>query len=150
MQKETTEMSVEEMSVERNRATCIRYFQEVINGGRFESFDAIFDSDFIGHFPSAPPDHPRGSAAFKEAILVESGAMKDLVITIDDVIAEGDKVAVRLTAAATPVADFAGLSATGRSIKIDEIILFRMCNGRIAEMWSIADRLSALRQLGLI
>ena len=75
-------------------------------------------------------------------------AFPDLQVTVEDVIAEGDKVVARNTVTGTHQGEYLGLPPTGRSIAYNEIFIFRFANGRIAETWGVVDVFSQLRQLG--
>jgi predicted ester cyclase len=77
-----------------------------------------------------------------------SKALTDVVFTIDDSIAEGDQVAVRLTASATQSGEFMGLPPSGERYTIPEIHIFRVRDGRIVEHWHPFDQLGMMRQLG--
>lgn len=69
---------------------------------------------------------------------------------IEDVIAEGDRVAVRLTSAATHVGEFMGMPATGKRYSVEEIHIFRVADGKVVEHWHQFDQMGMMRQLGLM
>jgi steroid delta-isomerase-like uncharacterized protein len=77
-------------------------------------------------------------------------AFPDLHLTVEDMIAEGDKVVVRNTVTGTHRGEYMGLPPTGKSVTYDEIFIFRFVNGRIAETWGVVDVLSQMKQLGVI
>jgi predicted ester cyclase len=77
-------------------------------------------------------------------------AFPDLHVTIEDLIAEGDKVVGRNLVTGTHQGEYMGLPPTARSITYSEIMIFRFVNGRIAETWGVVDVFSQLRQLGVI
>jgi steroid delta-isomerase-like uncharacterized protein len=89
-----------------------------------------------------------GRDGMKAAMARVAQGLSDAVMTVDDMIAEGDRVAVRLTSAATQTGSFMGMPATGRRYEIEEIHWFRLRDGRIAEHWHQADFMGMRRQLG--
>jgi steroid delta-isomerase-like uncharacterized protein len=91
-----------------------------------------------------------GAQVLKEVFGTLYRAFPDLHVEVEDVIAEGDKVVGRNTVTGTHQGDYLGIQPTGKSIKYDEIFIFRFVNGRVAETWGVADVLSQLRQLGAI
>jgi hypothetical protein len=74
----------------------------------------------------------------------------DLDITVEDLIAEGDKVVGRNSVTGTHQGEYMGLPPTGKSIKYNEIFIFRFAGGRIAETWGVVDVFSQMKQLGVI
>jgi predicted ester cyclase len=76
-------------------------------------------------------------------------AFPDLHVTVEDVIAEGDKVVVRNTVAGTHQGEYMGRPPTGVSVMYNEIFIVRFAGGRIAEIWGVADVFSQMRQLGV-
>ncbi len=91
-----------------------------------------------------------GAQLLKEVFGTLHRAFPDLHVEVEDVIAEGDKVVGRNTVTGTHQGEYMGMQPTGKSIKYNEIFIFRFVNGRVAETWGVADVLSQLRQLGAI
>lgn len=77
-------------------------------------------------------------------------ALSDVRFDVQDMVAEGDRVAVRLTASGTPTGDFMGVPATGKTYRIGEMHWFRLADGRIVEHWHHHDRLGMMQQLGAL
>ena len=100
---------------------------------------------FYGWAPE--PLDADGHKAFMSALLA---AFPDSRFIVDDVIAEGDKVAVRHRLQGTHQADFQGVSATGKQVEVGGIVIFRIENGMIAEAWLNADIMGMLQQLGVV
>ncbi|HEX5579663.1 MAG TPA: ester cyclase, partial [Candidatus Limnocylindria bacterium] len=84
----------------------------------------------------------------KQAQRRVSAGLEDVRMTIEDVIAEGDKVVVRLTSHGRHAGAFMGLPPSGKAYDISEIHIFRVAHGKVAEHWRDADMLGMLRQLG--
>jgi hypothetical protein len=74
----------------------------------------------------------------------------DIHVTLEDVIAEGDKIVARNTVTGTNLGEYMGRPPTGKSVTYNEIFIFRFAAGRIAEIWGVVDVLSVMRQLGAI
>jgi steroid delta-isomerase-like uncharacterized protein len=103
------------------------------------------DARFYGWAPE--PLNADGYKGFMSALLA---AFPDSRFPVDDVIAEGDKVAVRHRLQGTHQAEFQGIPATGKKVEIGGIVIFRIENGMIAEAWLNADLLGMLQQLGVV
>jgi predicted ester cyclase len=78
------------------------------------------------------------------------GAFPDLHLTVEDVVAEGEKVVVRTTARGTMKGDFLGMKPTGKTATWTEIHIGRYAGGKVAEHWATIDQLGMLQQLGLV
>ncbi len=113
-----------------------RLIDEVINGGRLELIDELYA-------PEMAAGARRWITPFRESF-------PDVEMTILDLIAEGEKVAGRFHCSATNLGPWRGNPPTGRRFeRVDEVYIFRVVGGRIAEAWGIEDTLSRERQLGL-
>jgi steroid delta-isomerase-like uncharacterized protein len=131
------------MSVEDNKAIARRFVDEVFVNGNAAAVDELVAEDFVGHtWPG------NGRDGLKLAMERVSKALADAEFSIDDMIGEGDRVAVRLTASATQVGEFMGMPAAGKRYEIGEIHIFRVRDGRIVEHWHQFDQLGMMRQLG--
>jgi len=137
------------MSLEKNKTTALRIPLEVFNKGNVNVADEVMAADYIEHAP-VPPGLPPGVAGFKLFIPAFRVAFPDFQFTVDDVIAEGDKVVVRLTAQGTQKGEFAGLPASGKQATWSEIHICDMANGKLVEHWVVQDRLGMMQQLGFI
>jgi steroid delta-isomerase-like uncharacterized protein len=133
------------MSVEENKAVVRRFIEEVFNAGNQAAVDDLVAADFQPH---SWGDMPPGPDALKGAMERVFGGLSENRMTIEDVIAEGDRVCVRLTSHAVHSGDLMGMPATGKSYTIGEIHIFRLRDGRVVEHWREADMTSMLRQLG--
>lgn len=136
------------MSAEENKATFRRYVEEVGNEGNFELVDEIFDR-YLAHqsdgstLERGPEDVKRFMGEFK-------GAFPDFHTTIEDQVAEGDKVVTRWRARGTHEGEFRGIAPTGNEIEITGIGIFRFSGGKVVESWDNFDQLGMMRQLGAI
>jgi steroid delta-isomerase-like uncharacterized protein len=137
------------MSLEQNKTNALRIPLEVFNKGNLTAADEAMAADYIEH-ALVPPGLPPGLAGFKLFVSAFRAAFPDFQYTVDDVIAEGDKVVVRLTARGTQQGEFAGLPASGNSATWSEIHIADMADGRIVEHWVVQDQLGMMQQLGFI
>lgn len=136
---------------EANKATFER-FQEATGSRDPElisaTIDEIVEPDVRMNTPL--PVEGTGAQAMKEVVGLLLRAFPDLQVTIEDLIAEGDKVVSRNFVTGTHRGDYMGLPATGKIVAYDEIFIFRFADGRIAETWGVVDVLSQMRQLGMV
>jgi steroid delta-isomerase-like uncharacterized protein len=135
----------------RNKAT-FRRFHDAVNTGNAEvistMIDELVEPDAIIRTPV--PLDVTGAEALKHVWAVLLEAFPDLHLTVEDIIAEGDKVVVRNTVTGTHRGEYMGLPPTGKSVTYNEIFIFRIVDGRIAETWGVVDVLSQMKQLGVI
>jgi steroid delta-isomerase-like uncharacterized protein len=136
---------------ERNKAT-FRRFHEVVNSGDMAAIskmiDELVESDAIIRTPV--PLDVTGAETLKHVWAVLLEAFPDLHLTLEDMIAEGDKVVVRNTVSGTHRGEYMGRPPTGKPVTYNEIFIFRFVDGRIAETWGVVDVLSQMKQLGVI
>jgi steroid delta-isomerase-like uncharacterized protein len=139
------------MSTEQNKATARRWFTDVIARGNMAAADEIFAADHVIHDPHAPPSGwPTGPEGLKLVATMFGGAFSNWDITINDQIAEGDRVATRWTARATHTGPLQGLPATFRTATVTGCNVARFVNGQVAESWFNFDMLTLLQQVGAI
>ncbi|WP_020574678.1 ester cyclase [Actinopolymorpha alba] len=128
-----------------NRSVVRRFYDEVLNHDKPEVADEIVAPDFVVH--GGLPNQATGPEALKATGRMLRSGFADLRFTIDDLVAEGDRVAVRWTMEATHTGDYFGIPATGRSIDLHAIVIFRVVNGQLTELWPLVDHPSLRRQL---
>jgi len=133
------------MSVERNKA-LVRRLVEAWNTRNWAVFDEVMAPDYVDHY--ALLGLKPGREAYKEAQISTTNAFPDFQFTIEDMIAEGDKVVVRLTFSGTHRGEFAGIAPTGKRVTYTHIRILRVVRGKFVEDWGFSDRLGALQQLG--
>jgi len=128
-----------------NKSIVRRFIDEIFVHSRAASADELVAPDFTPHsWPGVEP----GIENLKRAMKRVSAGLSDVRMDIDDILAEGDKVAVRLTASATHTGEFMGIPPSGKSYRISETHIFRVVNGKVREHWRDADMLGMMRQLG--
>jgi steroid delta-isomerase-like uncharacterized protein len=122
------------MSPEENKALIRRVFDEVIPQGDTAAMRACVTDDFLDHDPL--PGQPPGGAGGEYVVETMHGAHPDLQFSIDDLVAEGDRVTVRWTLRGTNIGPMLGRPPTGRPVELAAIVIFRIADGRIAERWA--------------
>ena len=131
------------MSLEENKA-IVRRWIESYNKHNLDSFDEFIAPDYIDHI------HHGGPEGVKQVFNMAFKAFPDWHETIEDIIAEGDKVWVRLTYTGTHTGEFRGLAPTGKKITTTGLMIYRIVNGKLVEGWDLSDYLALLKQIGAI
>ncbi len=122
--------------------------EEVLNKGNLEVIDELCSADVVDH--AAPPGTPPGIEGVKQMIGMYRAAFPELHITIEDMIAEGDKVACRYTLRGTHQGDLMGISPSGKQVTVRGIDIGRIVGGKSVEHWEVFDELGMMQQLGLV
>jgi steroid delta-isomerase-like uncharacterized protein len=131
---------------ERNKQIARSFFEEVLGQGHLDRYAESHSEDFVAHAENHEATLEEDIAAARE----ERKALPDMRVTVNQLVAEKDLVAVYWTAVGTNTQAGMGFPATGKKIKIDGMTLFRFKSGRICEEWSVWDMLSVMRQAGLV
>jgi predicted ester cyclase len=136
------------MSIDTNKASMRREIEEGWHKGNLTVIDEIYAADFVDHspFPGTTPDRE----GIKQFINIIRIAFPDIKLTIEDLIAESDKVVERVTATGTNKGKFMGVNPTNKQIIVPLITINRFAGDKIVERWSISDQLAMMRQLGAI
>jgi ketosteroid isomerase-like protein len=136
------------MSTQRNKAIARRYREELWHG-QLDAADEIFDADCTFEiFDPVTPDLGRGPAAARQLINVYRAGFPDLRFTVEEVVAEDDRVVIRWSGTATFAGDLLGIAATGRSGTGTGTDWYRLRDGRIIEFRSHWDTLGTLQRIG--
>lgn len=134
---------------EENKKLERRAIEEVWNQGNYAVVDEIVASDYIGH-SSNPATETHGREGVKQFYMALHRAFPDIHFTIEDQIAEGDRVVTRWAARATHQGEFQGIPPTGNRGDLTGITIERIADGKIVECWTEIDDLRLLQQLGVI
>jgi steroid delta-isomerase-like uncharacterized protein len=137
------------MSVEENKAIVHRFMEEVVREGNLAIANEIFTADFVGHY-GLPESPKRGPEAMIQRFTMLRTAFPDVQYTVEDEIAEGDKVVHRLIGHGTQQGEFLGIPPTGKQATWTGIAIYRIAGGKIAERWVNVDNLGTIQQLGAI
>lgn len=135
------------MSAEENKIVARRLL-DAVNRGNLAAAEDLVAPDYVDH--GAPPGHPGGPAGFTATVQMYRAAFPDFYWAIEDMIGEGDKIAIRVTARGTHQGDLMGIAPTGRQVTVTGIAIWRIADGKVAEAWVNRDLLGMMQQLGAI
>ena len=124
-----------------------RMYEEVWNEGKLEVIDEICAPDYIG---IGPYGNEHGPESVKRGVANRRKAFPDIHVTIEDMIAAGDKVVARLTFRGTHKGEFQGIQPTNKEVTWSGIWIYRVANGKFVERWHNYDMLGLMQQLGAI
>jgi steroid delta-isomerase-like uncharacterized protein len=138
------------MSAEKNKTLVRHFVEEVQSAGNIDAIDELCSPEFVNH--SAPPGVPSNCEGVKHVTAMFRQAFPDSYFTVEDMIAEGDKVATRKTFHGSHQGTFKGVPPTGQrvSIRLRLIDIVRVADGKVVEHWSMGDNLGMMQQLGVI
>ncbi len=134
------------MTTENNRALVRRFYGEGVHNPAL--FDELLAPTYVLHLPGSPPI--AGIEQAKQLMAAYTTAFPDLQLTTEDMVAEGDRVAIRNTWCGTHQGAFQGLPPTGKHVTFSGSDFFRFAGGKIAEQWADLDALGLMQQLGSI
>ncbi len=138
------------MSSEENKTFMRHFYEEVMNQKNVAAVDDFFAPDFVNHSASQlglPAGDIQHVTQFLSMVMQ---SFPDLHYTVEDLIAEGDKVAARLTLTGTQRGTFMGIPPTGKHATISDFEIFRIAGGKAVECWVQVDFLGLLQPLGAI
>jgi predicted ester cyclase len=133
------------MSLEENKA-IVRRFIESYNERNLDSFDEFVAPDYVDH--TRP--QIRGPESLKQLIIMGLKGVPDWHETIEDIIAEGDKVWVHIAYTGTHTGEMFGLVPTGKKITASSVDIYRIVDGKLAEYWNVTDKLALLEPQGVV
>jgi steroid delta-isomerase-like uncharacterized protein len=136
------------VSTEANKAIVWQFVERVQNGGDLAALDVLAAPGYVNH--SAPPGVPSDREGLKQLTALFRTAFPDGRMTIEEMVAEGDRVATRKTFRGTHQGALLDLPPTGRAVVITLLDLVRLEDGQVVESWSMADEVGMLRQLGAL
>jgi predicted ester cyclase len=136
------------MSAQENKVLFQRTYEELLNRGNLDVADELVAPEFINH--EAPPGRDRGPESMRGLATMLRTAFPDLRFEIEELVAEGDTVAGRLTMSGTHEGPLMGTPPTGRSVRQDHMHFVRFRDGKAVEHWGVRDDLGMMQQLGVI
>jgi predicted ester cyclase len=136
------------MSVEENKAIARRWNDEIWSQGSLTAMDELFAPGFVSHYPGDPTPNRE---SYKQWVAMNFAAFADVKCTIEDIVAEGDKVVVRWTWRMThSKGEYMGIAPTGKQVTMTGMCILRIVGGKIVEEWGNSDDLGFMQQLGAI
>ena len=145
----TTKEGSMEMMLETNKAVSRRIVEEAFSEGRYDVIEELVAPTFVNHDPSVTDDL-KGPAGVRQLIETYRSAFPDLRLTVEDQLAEGDKVATRWTARGTHQGELLGIAPTGKESTVTGLTIDRIADGKIVESWNNWDTLGMLQQIGVV
>ena len=142
-QKESVSTSTAE-----NKALVRRLIEEAWNKGNGAVIDEILSPAYVLHVPSPSPQINR--EVYKQAISMYRSAFSDFRFTIDDMVAEGDKVVIRWTIQGTHTGEYMGVAPTGKEVALTGISIRRIADRMITEEWLASNMLNFMQELGVV
>ncbi len=135
------------MSTETNKAV-VRKYQEAYNTNNLNALDEVIAADI--KTPAMLPGFPPGLEGLKQLHRLTVDAWPDLKVTIEDLLADGDRVVARVSVAATPQKEAFGVPPTGKSFKISGSYIVRIADGKIVEHFGVEDAVGIMQQMGVM
>ena len=135
-------------TTEENKVRFRRAYEEVLNQGDVSVVDELIAPDFFNH--AAPPGRDRGPESMRWLATMLRTTFPDLHITIEELVAEGDIVAGRLTMSGTHEESIMGMPPTGHAVRQDHMHFVRYRDGKAVEHWGVRDDLGMMQQMGVI
>jgi steroid delta-isomerase-like uncharacterized protein len=137
------------MSIEQNKALVRQMVEEIFNRGNISRADEFLSPEFVEH-EELPPGMPQGREGVKQLTTMMRNAFPDFKATIEDIIAEGDQVVIRMTWSGTQKGEFMGVPPTGKSVSFGVLDIIRVAGGKFVEHWGQMDNMGMMQQLGAI
>jgi len=136
------------MSTEENKAKQRRVWEEAFNKGDLSVADELFAPNYVYHGPIGM--EYKGPEGFKQMVTMFRNAFPDLHVTVEDMVAEGDKVVSRFTFTGTHKGELMGIAPTGKQVTIAGTVIVRWVGGKEVEAWGSEDLLGMMQQLGVV
>ena len=132
---------------EQNKALVRRMIEELVNKGNFSLLDELVASDYAYYEPTV--GEIRGSNGYKSLVSMYRSAFPDVTLSINEQIAEGDKVVTHWTARGTHQGELMGVPATGKQVTVQGVVISRIENGKLIQDFETYDVHGMMRQLGV-
>ena len=144
----TDRLGQEDDQLEKNKELARRWSDEIWGKGSPDAVDELLAAEFV--FNYAPPGVGSDLEGYKKTVTMWSEPFSDISCTVEEMIAEGNKVAVRWTWRGTHTGEYMGVSPTGKEMKVTGISILHIKDGNIVEEWGEMDNLGMMQQLGLV
>jgi steroid delta-isomerase-like uncharacterized protein len=132
---------------EQNKTLARRWFEDLFSRGNLDVANEILSAEFVDHLTH---EDERGLEELKHYVGIYRTAFPDIQDTVEDIVAEGDKVVVRWTSGGTHQGEFMGVAPTGRHVRFSGMRLFRIAENKIVENWVNIDERGLQEQLGAV
>ena len=135
-------------SIQDAKRIARRVPEEIATRREFDLVDEVYAEDCVEHGPFGM--EAEGRDAVREQLRTFLDAIPDFEATVEDIVAEGDTVAMRVTLSGTVEGELMGIEPTGESFEVANMVFTRIEDGMIAERWVLPDTLGMLQQLGVV
>ena len=135
------------MTPDEMKALVQRFYDEGWNNGDLSVYDELVAEDFT-EYPGVPG--LEGREGFRQLNVMFKQAVPDMNVTVDQLVAEGDRIACRWTSTGTQTGELFGIPATGNELHVTATLIYRVEDGRLKEGWINRDDLGLMRQLGVV
>jgi steroid delta-isomerase-like uncharacterized protein len=132
---------------EANKTIFRRYFEEVLNAGNLDLIDELIAPNYVSHYPTGY-DFGGGPDDVKQIVTTVRSGFPNVHFTVEDVLAEGNRVVGRWTFRGTHQGNFMGIPSTGKNVSVMGIAIYRIVDAKIAEAWVAWDALGLMQQIG--
>lgn len=137
------------MSVEENIRTVRSFFEDYWDDGKLDNPSEYFAQDLVAHDPYLPQGK-RGFQEYVDYCNEVTSAISSLKGSIENIVASDDKVVIHWIVRGKHTGFAQGLPATNKPLTLEAMTICRVANGKIAEVWDVADKFEMLQELGLI
>jgi steroid delta-isomerase-like uncharacterized protein len=137
------------MSAEQNKDLVRGWWDALNQGNAVDVVEEFYAADYVLHDPTQP-EPVRGVEGVRAFISGIASGFPDMQCTIEDLLADGDKVVQRLTVRGTQQGEFQGMPPSGKAVEIWLMVISRIANNKIAEEWQLVDSFTLLQQLGAV
>jgi steroid delta-isomerase-like uncharacterized protein len=135
---------------QENKALVRRVIEEIYTSKNVDLADEIYRPDFVDNDAAAPEEMRRGPEGVKAQAAMYKAAFPDISMTVEDQVAEGDKVVTRWTATGTHEGELMGAPASGKPVSITGITISRIADGKVQQEWTNWDGLGMMEQIGAL
>jgi steroid delta-isomerase-like uncharacterized protein len=136
------------MTTHQNKDVVRQWVESGWNRGDFSAMDELYTADYLPNWML--PGFPKSAEGLRQFVTTFRQGMPDLHLAIEDMVADGDRVAWRFTATGTHTGELLGIPLTNRPVNADGIVIARFEGGRYGEDWVNFDQLGMFQQLGVI
>ena len=125
-------------------------FVEKLSKGDTSAIDELTTTEYVIHALAANPPRDFNREELKQAIQTAGDTWSDMSVTVEDMIAEGDKVVIRATRRGKHTGKLYNIEPTGKTVSVARFGVFRIDSGKIVEMWNLDNVLGQFQQMGVI
>lgn len=134
---------------DQNKDLARRFYEEVLNTGNIDRVPEFCADDIVDH-EEGPPGTPEGIEGVKAFVQMFHDGFSDVHASVEEVLADGDRVVARVRFTGTHDGDFMGIPASGKKIDMETIDIVRVADGKAAEHWGVTDNMKLMQQIGAV